>query len=586
MKDYPMNLFTEIRAAVLSALDTMQSRDELPAGMNRANVTVEPPRDAAYGDMATNAAMVLAKPSGQKPRDIAEKLADLLAADDRIETAEVAGPGFLNLRLSNTIWQDVVRAAIQRGEAYGRSELGKGKRVNVEYVSANPTGPLHVGHTRGAVFGDALASLLDYVGYEVTREYYINDGGAQVDVLARSVYLRYLEAHGQEIAFEDGTYPGDYLVPVGEALKEKVGDDYVNQPEEVWLSKVRDFATDAMMELIREDLRALGVQMDVFYSEKSLYGTGRIEQALDTLQSKGLIYEGVLEPPKGKKPEDWEPREQTLFKSTAHGDDVDRPVKKSDGSWTYFAPDIAYHYDKVERGFDGLIDVFGADHGGYVKRMKAAVSALTDGRVPLDIKLTQLVKLYKDGEPFKMSKRAGTFVTLRDVVEQVGADVTRFVMLTRKNDAPLDFDFDKVLEQSKENPVFYVQYAYARISSVMRKAREAGIDVDDATLAAADLSVLRDPAQVAVAKKLAEWPRLVETAGRTNEPHRVAFYLYDLASDLHSLWNRGNDLPELRFLDEADIAGSQAKIALARAVTVVISAGLGILGVTPVEEMR
>ncbi|MDD9727359.1 arginine--tRNA ligase [Roseovarius sp. SK2] len=581
-----MNLFTEIRACVLAALDTMQGQGKLPAGLEMSNVTVEPPRDPAHGDMATNAAMVLAKPSGQKPRDIADTLAGLLAADDRIESAEVAGPGFLNLRLSDTLWQDVLRAALERGEAYGRSELGNGKKVNVEYVSANPTGPLHVGHTRGAVFGDALASLLDYVGYDVTREYYINDGGAQVDVLARSVYLRYLEAHGQEIAFEDGTYPGDYLIAVGEALKAKVGDAYVGQTEAVWLEEVRDFATDAMMDLIREDLRALGVRMDVFYSEKSLYGTGRIEQALDALQAKGLIYEGVLEPPKGKKPEDWEPREQTLFKSTEHGDDVDRPVKKSDGSWTYFAPDIAYHYDKVERGFDALIDVFGADHGGYVKRMKAAVSALTDGRVPLDIKLTQLVKLYKNGEPFKMSKRAGTFVTLRDVVDQVGPDVTRFVMLTRKNDAPLDFDFDKVLEQSKENPVFYVQYAHARISSVMRKAREAGIDVDDTTLAGADLSVLQDTAQLAVAKKIAEWPRLVEIAGRTNEPHRVAFYLYDLASDLHSLWNRGNDLPALRFLDETDIAGSQAKIALARAVTVVISAGLGILGVTPAEEMR
>ncbi len=581
-----MNLFTEIRACVLAALDTMQGQGQLPAGLEMSNVTVEPPRDPAHGDMATNAAMVLAKPSGQKPRDIADTLAGLLAADDRIESAEVAGPGFLNLRLSDTLWQDVLRAALERGEAYGRSELGNGKKVNVEYVSANPTGPLHVGHTRGAVFGDALASLLDYVGYDVTREYYINDGGAQVDVLARSVYLRYLEAHGEEIAFEDGTYPGDYLIAVGEALKAKVGDAYVGQPEEVWLEKVRNYSTDAMMDMIREDLRALGVRMDVFYSEKSLYGTGRIEQALNALEAKGLIYEGVLEPPKGKKPEDWEPREQTLFKSTEHGDDVDRPVKKSDGSWTYFAPDIAYHYDKVERGFDALIDVFGADHGGYVKRMKAAVSALTDGRVPLDIKLTQLVKLYKNGEPFKMSKRAGTFVTLRDVVDQVGPDVTRFVMLTRKNDAPLDFDFDKVLEQSKENPVFYVQYAYARVSSVMRKAREAGIDVDDATLADADLSLLQDSAQLAVAKKIAEWPRLVEIAGRTNEPHRVAFYLYDLASDLHSLWNRGNDLPALRFLDETDIAGSQAKIALARAVTVVISAGLGILGVTPAEEMR
>ncbi|MEL7257646.1 MAG: arginine--tRNA ligase, partial [Pseudomonadota bacterium] len=524
--------------------------------------------------------------AGLKPRDIAEALAGHLGAHDAILSAEVAGPGFLNLRLAPELWHQVVQAALSAGASFGRSDMGSGQKVNVEYVSANPTGPLHVGHTRGAVFGDALASLLDFVGYEVTREYYINDGGAQVDVLARSVYLRYLEAHGQDVAFEDGTYPGDYLIPVGAALKDKVGDAYVDQPEDVWLAEVREYATEAMMDLIREDLKALGVEMDVFFSEKSLYGTGRIEQALEALQSKGLIYEGVLEPPKGKKPEDWEPREQTLFKSTEHGDDVDRPVKKSDGSWTYFAPDIAYHYDKVTRGFDALIDVFGADHGGYVKRMKAAVSALSDGNVPLDIKLTQLVKLFKDGEPFKMSKRAGTFVTLRDVVDQVGADVTRFVMLTRKNDAPLDFDFDKVLEQSKENPVFYVQYAHARVKSVLRKAVEAGIAVDDATLAGADLSQLTDETQLSVAKKIAEWPRLVEIAGRTNEPHRVAFYLYDLASELHALWNRGNDKPELRFLDADDPAASQAKIALARAVTVVISAGLGILGVTPAEEMR
>ena len=581
-----MNLFTDIRALVLEALTAMQAAGDLPEGLDFANVAVEPPRDAAHGDMATNAAMVLAKPAGAKPRDIAETLAARLAEDPRIDGADVAGPGFLNLRLAPSLWQDVTRAALTEGEAFGRSDMGQGARVNVEYVSANPTGPLHVGHTRGAVFGDALASLLDFVGYDVTREYYINDGGAQVDVLARSVYLRYLEAHGQEVAFEDGTYPGDYLIEVGQALKDKVGDAYVDKGEQFWLAEVRDFATDAMMELIRSDLAALGVKMDKFYSEKSLYGTGRIEAALADLESKGLIYEGVLEPPKGKKPEDWEPREQTLFKSTEHGDDVDRPVKKSDGAWTYFAPDIAYHYDKVSRGFDALIDVFGADHGGYVKRMKAAVSALSDGKVPLDIKLTQLVKLYKDGEPFKMSKRAGTFVTLRDVVDQVGADVTRFHMLTRKNDAPLDFDFDKVLEQSKDNPVFYVQYANARVNSVLRKATEAGIDVSDAALAHADLSLLTDEAQISVAKKIAEWPRLVEIAGRTNEPHRVAFYLYDLASELHSLWNRGNDKPALRFLDESDPQASQAKIALARAVTVVISAGLGILGVTPAEEMR
>ncbi|SFM13053.1 arginine--tRNA ligase [Shimia aestuarii] len=581
-----MNLFTEMRALVIGALERMQAEGTLPAELDFANVAVEPPRDAAHGDMATNAAMVLAKPAKTKPRDIAQNLASILAGDARITSAEVAGPGFINLRLAPELWQGLVKAALEEGSDFGRSTMGQGKRVNVEYVSANPTGPLHVGHTRGAVFGDALASLLDFVGFDVTREYYINDGGAQVDVLARSVYLRYLEAHGQEVAFEDGTYPGDYLIPVGDALKAKVGDAYVGKGEDVWLEEIREFATEAMMDLIRADLKALGVEMDNFYSEKSLYGTGRIEAALKALEDKGLIYEGVLEPPKGKKPEDWEPREQTLFKSTEHGDDVDRPVKKSDGAWTYFAPDIAYHYDKVSRGFDALIDVFGADHGGYVKRMKAAVSALSDGKVPLDIKLTQLVKLWKNGEPFKMSKRAGNFVTLRDVVDQVGPDVTRFVMLTRKNDAPLDFDFDKVLEQSKDNPVFYVQYAHARVCSVLRKAQEAGIAADDATLVGADLSKLDHEAEISVARKLAEWPRLVEIAGRTNEPHRVAFYLYELASELHALWNRGNDDPALRFVQEGDAATSQAKIALARAVAVVISAGLGILGVTPAQEMR
>ncbi|SFC34079.1 arginine--tRNA ligase [Tropicimonas isoalkanivorans] len=581
-----MNIYADIRALVTDALDALAAEGVLPEGLDLSNVAVEPPRDPLHGDMATNAAMVLAKPAKMKPRDIASALAEKLVADDRVETADVAGPGFLNLRMAKPVWAGVVRTVLESGDAFGRSEMGKGRRINVEYVSANPTGPLHVGHTRGAVFGDALAALLDFAGYDVTREYYINDGGAQVDTLARSVYLRYLEAHGQDVAFPDGTYPGDYLVEVGEALKAKVGAAYVDQPEEVWLEAVRDFATDAMMDLIREDLAVLGVQMDRFFSEKSLYGTGRIEAALKALDDRGLIYEGVLEPPKGKVPEDWEPREQTLFRSTDHGDDVDRPVKKSDGSWTYFAPDIAYHFDKVERGYDALIDVFGADHGGYVKRMKAAVSALSDGKVPLDIKLTQLVKLYKNGEPFKMSKRAGTFVTLRDVVDQVGPDVTRFVMLTRKNDAPLDFDFDKVLEQSKDNPVFYVQYAHARVKSVLRKAAEAGIAVDDATLAGADLSGLTHPAEVALAAKVAEWPRLLEIAARTHEPHRVAFYLYELAGELHALWNRGNEEPALRFLQEDDPATSQAKIALARAVSVVISTGLGILGVTPVEEMR
>ena len=580
-----MNLFADIRALVLSNLAVMVDAGQLPAGLAFDNVAVEPPRDGAHGDMATNAAMVLAKPAGLKPRDIAEALAAHLMADDRITSADVAGPGFLNLRLAPDAWQGVVGAVLTQGTGFGRSDMGKGKRVNVEYVSANPTGPLHVGHTRGAVFGDALASLLDYSGFDVTREYYINDGGAQVDVLARSVYLRYLEAHGQDVAFPDGTYPGDYLVAVGEMLKDKVGDAYLDKGEQVWLDDVRAFATEAMMDLIRADLASLGVEMDIFFSEKSLYGTGLIEAAIEDLKSKGLIYEGTLEPPKGKMPENWEAREQTLFKSTEHGDDVDRPVMKSDGGWTYFAPDIAYHYDKVQRGYDALIDVFGADHGGYVKRMKAAVSALSGGTVPLDIKLTQLVKLYKNGEPFKMSKRAGTFVTLRDVVEQVGAGATRFHMLTRKNDAPLDFDFDKVLEQSRENPVFYVQYAHARVASVLRKASEAGIAVDDATLASADLTLLDHEAELALAAKIAEWPRLIETAARSNEPHRIAFYLNDLASAFHGLWNRGNDLPELRFVQE-DAGTTQAKIALARACGVVIAAGLGILGVEPAEELR
>ena len=581
-----MNLFSEIRALVLAALEKMAADGDLPAGLSFDAVAVEPPRDPLHGDMATNAAMVLAKPSGRKPREIADVLAAALRQDPRITAADVAGPGFLNLRLAPAVWQSLIKEVLEHGQSFGRSSVGAGQRVNVEYVSANPTGPLHVGHTRGAVFGDALASLLDYAGYAVTREYYINDGGAQVDVLARSVYLRYLEAHGREVAFEDGTYPGDYLISVGQALKDKVGAEFIDKDEQLWLGEVREFAATAMMDMIREDLALLGVKMDHFFSEKSLYGTGRIESAIDKLRAKGLIYEGVLEPPKGKKPEDWEPREQTLFKSTEHGDDVDRPVMKSDGRWTYFAPDIAYHSDKVDREFDLLIDILGADHGGYVKRMKAAVSALSDGKVPLEIKLTQLVRLYKDGEPFKMSKRAGTFVTLRDVIDQVGADVTRFVMLTRKNDASLDFDFDKVLEQSRENPVFYVQYAHARVCSVLRRASEAGITVDDGTLRGADLTLLAHPAELSVAKKLAEWPRLIEIAARTNEPHRVAFFLYELASELHALWNKGNEEPSLRFVQDDDPGTSQAKIALARAVSVVISAGLAILGVTPAEEMR
>ncbi len=572
-----MNLFADIRTLVIDELTAMAAAGDLPAGLDLAQVAVEPPREAAHGDMATNAAMVLAKPAGLQPRRIAEALAARLLADPRVDAADVAGPGFLNLRLSQEVWQGVVTAALREAGGYGRSTLGQGRRINVEFVSANPTGPMHVGHVRGAVFGDALARLLAFTGHDVTREYYINDGGAQVDVLARSAFERYREANGLEPEIREGLYPGDYLIPVGEALKAEYGASLLERPEAEWLATVRDFATDRMMAMIRADLALLGVTMDVYSSEKALYGTGQIEAAIEALRHMGLIYEGVLEPPKGKTPEDWEPRRQTLFRSTDHGDDVDRPVMKSDGSWTYFAPDIAYHYNKIQRGFDALIDIFGADHSGYVKRMKAAVAALSQGRVPLDIKLIQLVKLYKNGEPFKMSKRAGTFVTLRDVVEQAGADVTRFVMLTRKNDAALDFDFDKVLDQSKDNPVFYVQYANARINSVLRKAREAGIACDDAVLADANVLNPAHEAELALARKVAEWPRLVETAARTNEPHRVAFYLYELASEFHGLWNWGNDDPALRFIQD-DPATSTAKIALARAVGVVISAGLGILG--------
>ncbi|MBC7737123.1 MAG: arginine--tRNA ligase [Candidatus Saccharibacteria bacterium] len=581
-----MNLFADIRALVVAELGAMMTEGTLPQGLDFANVTVEPPRDAAHGDMATNAAMVLAKPASLPPRTIAEALAARLSQDPRIKSADVAGPGFLNLTLSNVIWQGVVKAALTDGAGFGRSSLGQGARVNVEFVSANPTGPMHVGHVRGAVVGDALARLLDFAGWTVTREYYINDAGAQVDVLARSAYERYREACGLEPEIREGLYPGDYLIPVGEALKAKYGDTLLDKGEQYWLADLRLFASDLMMAEIRGDLAMLGITMDIYSSEKALYGTGKIEAAIQALRDQGLIYEGTLEPPKGKTPEDWEPRVQTLFRSTAHGDDVDRPVMKSDGSWTYFAPDIAYHYDKVQRGYDALIDIFGADHGGYVKRMKAAVSALSGGRVPLDIKLIQLVKLYKNGEPFKMSKRAGTFVTLRDVVEQAGADVTRFMMLTRKNDVQLDFDFAKVLEQSKDNPVFYVQYANARINSVLRKAREAGMDVSDAALANADLTRLDHAAEIDMAQQIAEFPREIEIAARGNEPHRIAFYLYELASEFHGLWNRGNDEPSIRFLQEGNAATSLAKIALARATGVVISSGLGILGVTPVEEMR
>jgi arginyl-tRNA synthetase len=581
-----MDLFAQVKQLVLAAVERLAAEGRLPSGLDLGAVTVEPPRDPAHGDMATNAAMVLARPARMAPRDIADALAGTLADVPGVVSAEVAGPGFINLRLDPGRWFGIIPAVLAAGTGFGRSDIGAGRRVNVEFVSANPTGPLHVGHTRGAIFGDALAALLAFAGYDVTREYYINDGGAQVDVLARSAYERYREACGLDPAIAEGLYPGDYLIPVGQALKAKYGDTLLDQGEDVWLADVRRFATEMMMSIIRDDLELIGVRMDVFFSEKSLYGSGRIEAALAALEADGLLYEGTLEPPKGKLPEDWEPREQTLFRSSAYGDDTDRPVKKSDGGWTYFAPDIAYHFDKIERGFEELIDVLGADHGGYVKRMKAAVAALSGGRVPLDVKLCQLVRLFKGGEPFKMSKRAGTFVTLRDVVDQVGPDVTRFVMLTRKNDAPLDFDFDKALEQSKDNPVFYVQYAHARAHSVLARAAEAGFAVDDGALAAADLAGLGAPGELALVQKLAEWPRQVETAAANHEPHRIAFYLYDLASAFHALQHQGKLDPALRFIRGDEAAVTNARLALVRATQIVVATGLGLLGVTPMDEMR
>ena len=559
--------------------------------MDLSRVVVEPPRDASHGDLATNAAMVLAKQAGMKPRDIAVRIATELAGDADVETAEVAGPGFINIRLEAAFWTRHLGALIAAGSAYGRSDIGAGRRVNVEYVSANPTGPMHVGHCRGAVVGDALAGLLEFAGHDVGREYYINDAGVQVDVLARSAFLRYREALGEEIgAIPEGLYPGDYLVPVGKALADQHGDALKVLPEAEWLPMVRDVVIDMMMDMIRADLERLNVRHDTFFSERSLIAgdTDRVADAIGALEEKGLIYVGTLPPPKGQLPEDWEDREQTLFRSTDFGDDIDRPLLKSDGSYTYFASDIAYHYDKLLRGFETQIDVWGADHGGYVKRMQAALRAISDDKAALDVKLCQLVKLYRGGEPVKMSKRSGDFVTLRDVVEEVGRDPVRFMMLYRKNDAPLDFDFQKVTEQSRDNPVFYVQYAHARCASVFRQARSElpGLEIDADNIGAARLDRLSDEGELGLIAKLAEWPRLVEAAAEAHEPHRVAFYLYELASSLHGHWNRGKDLPQLRFINVEDRELTLARLALVFGVQLVLKAGLAILGVSAPDEMR
>jgi arginyl-tRNA synthetase len=554
-------------------------------------IVVEPPRDADHGDLATNAAMVLAKDAGIKPRELAVMIAHKLLDIPRVLQAEVAGPGFINISLEPGFWLDALGTALKAGQDFGRSNLGQGEKVNVEFVSANPTGPMHVGHGRGAVFGDALANLLAFTGHKVTREYYVNDAGAQVDVLARSAYLRYREALGEKIGvIPEGLYPGDYLKPVGAALAEAHGKTLLGRPEAEWLPIVRAAAIESMLALIRDDLAALNIKHETFFSERSLIAGGqdKVAATIEKLRKAGQVYEGRLPPPKGQLPEDWEDREQTLFRSTAFGDDVDRPLKKSDGSYTYFASDIAYHRDKIERGFTTLIDVWGADHGGYVKRMQAAVAALSAGKVKLDVKLCQLVRLLRQGEPVKMSKRSGDFVTLREVVDEVGRDPVRFMMLFRKNDAPLDFDLAKVIEKSRENPVFYVQYAHARAKSVFRNAKTAlpGLDLEPQALARTPLERLADAGELALVKKIAQWPRLVEAAAGSHEPHRLAFYLHELASEFHSQWNRGTEMPHLRFIIEDDATLTAARLTLVYGVVLVLASGLAILGVGAPEEMR
>ncbi len=586
-----MNLFAQHQAKVVEIVEGLARAGRLPANLSTARIVVEPPRDASHGDLATNAAMVLAKDAGMKPRDLAEMLLEELRKLPGVTRAEAAGPGFINLSLAPSAFENVLREAVVAGVDFGRSALGGGAKVNVEYVSANPTGPMHVGHCRGAVFGDALANLLAFAGFDVTREYYINDAGAQVDVLARSAYLRYREALGEAIGeIPEGLYPGDYLKPVGAALAAKHGNDLLGWPESEWLATVRADAIDAMMAMIRDDLGALSIEHAVFFSERSLHqgDPSPVAAAIEDLRSRGLIYEGRLPPPKGAPVDDYEDREQTLFKATAFGDDVDRPLMKSDGSFTYFASDIAYHRDKHQRGFDTMIDVWGADHGGYIKRMRAAVQAVTAGKGTLDVEICQLVRLLRNGQEVKMSKRSGTFVTLREVVDEVGPDAVRFMMLNRKNDATLDFDLAKVVEQTKDNPVFYVQYAHARVASVFRQARAAFGEgaFAPADLAAADLSRLSDEGERGMMRLIAQYPRLIEQAALNREPHRLAFYLYDLASALHGQWNRGKDDAALRFVNDEDRQLTTSRLALVSALMSVLRSGLRVLGVGAPEEMR
>ena len=595
-KSSSLHLFADVLARVHAICASLATEGRWPDGIDFSRIVVEPPRDASHGDMATNAAMVLAKEAKSKPRDLAEAIAARLGADELIAKVDVAGPGFINLTLKPKAWAEALLTVLGEGDAYGRIAPDASPRVNVEYVSANPTGPMHVGHCRGAVFGDALASLLQFAGRDVTREYYINDAGAQVDVLARSAYLRYREALGEGIgAIPDGLYPGDYLKPVGQALASEYGDKLHAMSEAEWLPIVRAKAIAMMMDEIKDDLAALNIRHDVFFSERSLIegGNNKVAETIDYLRSRGDVYEGRLPPPKGTPVEDWEDREQLLFRATAFGDDVDRPLIKSDGTYTYFASDIAYHKNKFDRGFRDLVDVWGADHGGYIKRVQSAVKAVTGEEAALDVKIVQLVRLLRAGEPVKMSKRAGDFVTLREVVDEVGKDAVRFMMLYRKNDAVLDFDLAKVIEQSRDNPVFYVQYGHARGHSIFRNARQQvlpdlpeGTDARLAYLGTAPIERLTDPAEIGLLKQLALYPRTIEGAAAAHEPHRIAFYLYDLASEFHALWNKGHDLPNLRFIINNDAGITKARLAMVQGVVSVLSSGLGILGVHAPEQMR
>ncbi len=580
-----MDILDILRKKIMSVVETLEKQELISDGLNKDGIAVETPRDNAFGDLSSNVAMVLSKQAKSNPRKLAEYFITHFSEDESIESVEIAGPGFLNFKLRSHCWNAVIISILQKGESFGLQQIGTGKTVNVEFVSANPTGPLHVGHTRGAVFGDVLANLLEVSGYKVTREYYVNDAGSQIDSLARSAYSRYQEALGHDTKSDGHEYPGDYLKQVGEELKNEYGDLLLYADEYLRLDKIKDFTVKKMLKMIREDLADLGVVMNNFVSEKALYANGKVEEAVSKLREMGFIYKGSLEKPKGGNNQDWSVRKQELFKSSQFGDDTDRPIKKADGSWTYFAPDIAYHHGKLERNYDKIINIFGADHSGYISRMKAVVRAFSAGEKDLIIRLCQLVKLYKDGKPVKMSKRAGSYVTLRDLLDEVGKDAIRFLLLMRKNDAPIDFEFTKAVEQTRENPVFYVQYANARICSILKRAKESNINIDDHALSEADLHLLKNESELQVIKKLAEWPSIIIKATSRFEPHRIAFYLFELAQLFHGLQSLGKIDHGVRFIRADDIRLTKARLAMVRSIQLVIRSGLNIFGIKPVDQM-